>query len=60
MVLVTGYPNMSVSYRSFQQRVDLLIVKPWNDQELRNQTRRLLRDRGWQPEGDGDSFGGDL
>jgi len=60
MVLLTGYPNMAVSYRSFQQRVDLLIVKPWDDQELRNQTRRLLQDRGWQSEGDGDSFGGDL
>jgi DNA-binding NtrC family response regulator len=60
MVLLTGYPNMSVSYRSFQQRVDLLIVKPWNDQEIRNQTRRLLEDRGWRSEGDGDSFGGDL
>ena len=60
MVLLTGYPDMSVSTRSFQQRVDLLIVKPWNDQELRNQARRLLRDRGWHPEGEDDSFGGDL
>jgi response regulator RpfG family c-di-GMP phosphodiesterase len=58
MVLLTGYPNLAVSYRSFQQRVDLLIVKPWNDQELRNQARRLLEDRGWrQAEGDPD-FGG--
>jgi response regulator RpfG family c-di-GMP phosphodiesterase len=58
MVLLTGYPNMSVSYRSFQQRVDLLIVKPWNDQELRTQARRLLVDRGWRPEDDSDSTGG--
>jgi len=58
MVLLTGYPNMSVSYRSFQQRVDLLIVKPWNDQELRNQARRLLEERGWTPEGTPDPLGG--
>jgi len=58
MVLLTGYPNMSVSYRSFQQRVDLLIVKPWDDQELRNQTRRLLEDRGWHREDD-EAIGGD-
>lgn len=59
MVLLTGYPNMSVSYRSFQQRVDLLMVKPWNDQELRDQTRRLLGERGWRPEGEPESVGGD-
>ena len=58
MVLLTGYPNMSVSYRSFQQRVDLLIVKPWDDQELRNQTRRLLEERGWRPGEDPDPLGG--
>ena len=58
MVLVTGYPNMAVSYRGFQQRVDLLIVKPWNDQELRNQTRRLLEERGWNPDGGPDPLGG--
>jgi len=38
MVLITGYPNLSVSYRSFQQRVDLLMVKPLDDRELRRQT----------------------
>lgn len=48
MVLLTGYPNMSVSYRSFQQRVDLMMVKPWDDGELRAQARRLLGDRGWR------------
>ena len=47
VILLTGYPNMAVSYRGFQQRVDLLMVKPWNDLELRGQVRRLLRDDGW-------------
>jgi CheY-like chemotaxis protein len=47
VILLTGYPNMGVSYRSFRQRVDLLMVKPWSDRELRTQARRLLRDSGW-------------
>jgi CheY-like chemotaxis protein len=54
VILLTGYPNMAVSYRGFQQRVDLLMVKPWNDLELRDQVRRLLREDGWdvpQPPG---------
>ena len=44
-VLLTGYPSPSVTYRSFQQRVDLLLIKPWDDQELREAARRLLPDR---------------
>jgi CheY-like chemotaxis protein len=48
VILLTGYPNMAVSYRSFQQRVDLLMVKPWNDLDLRGQVRRLLREDGWE------------
>ena len=48
VILLTGYPNMAVSYRSFRQRVDLLMVKPWNDLDLRSQARRLLKDAGWQ------------
>jgi response regulator RpfG family c-di-GMP phosphodiesterase len=59
MVLLTGYPNMAVSYRGFQQRVDLLIVKPWNEGELRKQARRLLAERGWQdPDAPSDEPGG--
>lgn len=46
VILLTGYPNMSVSYRGFQQRVDLLMVKPWDDADLRLQARRLLREGG--------------
>jgi CheY-like chemotaxis protein len=48
VILLTGYPNMAVSYRSFQQRVDLFMVKPWADSELRLQARRLLRESGWE------------
>lgn len=47
VILLTGYPNMAVSYRGFQQRVDLLMVKPWSDLDLRSQVRRLLRAEGW-------------
>ena len=48
VILLTGYPNMAVSYRSFRQRVDLLMVKPWSDLDLRSQARRLLRESGWE------------
>src|SRR5262245_57838335 len=48
VILLTGYPNMAVSYRSFRQRVDLFMVKPWSGRELRSQARRLLRESGRQ------------
>jgi hypothetical protein len=28
--------------------VDLLMVKPWDDTDLRMQVRRLLREDGWE------------
>lgn len=55
MVLLTGYPNLTVSYRSFQQRVDLMMVKPWDDRDLRRQARRLLEERGWRAPGGGEA-----
>jgi len=45
-VLLTGYPKPSVMFRGFQQRVDLMLAKPWEDQALREAALRLLRDRG--------------
>ncbi len=48
VILLTGYPTMAVSFRSFRQRVDLFMVKPWSDLELRTQARRLLRESGWE------------
>ena len=43
-ILLTGYPKPSVTFRGFQQRMDLLMPKPWEDQELRNEALRLIRE----------------
>jgi len=43
-VLLTGYPKPAVMFRGFQQRVDLLLAKPWGDQALREAALRLLRE----------------
>ena len=43
-VLLTGYPKPAVMFRGFQQRVDLLLAKPWEDQALRDSALRLLRE----------------
>jgi DNA-binding response OmpR family regulator len=43
-ILLTGYPKPAVAYRGFQQRMDLLMPKPWEDQPLRDAALRLLRE----------------
>ena len=43
-ILLTGYPKPSVAYRGFQQRMDLLMPKPWEDQALRDASLRLLHE----------------
>jgi CheY-like chemotaxis protein len=44
-VLLTGHPQPAVMFRGFQQRVDLMLAKPWEDPALRDAALRLLRDR---------------
>ncbi|HVE42659.1 MAG TPA: response regulator [Planctomycetota bacterium] len=44
-ILLTGYPKPAVAYRGFQQRMDLLMPKPWEDEPLRDAALRLLRQR---------------
>jgi DNA-binding NtrC family response regulator len=44
-VLLTAHPKPDVMFRGFQQRVDLMLAKPWQDQALRDAALRLLRDR---------------
>ena len=44
-VLLTGYPKPEVLFRGFQQRVDLMLAKPWGDRALREAALRLLRER---------------
>jgi response regulator RpfG family c-di-GMP phosphodiesterase len=56
-VLLTGYPKPAVMFRGFQQRVDLMLAKPWEDRALREAALRLLRDRGPRSGADG-LFGG--
>lgn len=43
-ILLTGYPKPAVAYRGFQQRMDLLLPKPWQDQALRDAVLRLLHE----------------
>jgi len=43
-VLLTAYPKPSVMFRGFQQRVDLMLAKPWEDAALRQSALRLLRE----------------
>jgi len=43
-ILLTGYPKPSVAYRGFQQRMDLLMPKPWENEALRTAALRLLRE----------------
>jgi DNA-binding NtrC family response regulator len=58
MVLLTGYLNPAVTYRGFQQRVDLMLAKPWNDGELRETARRILKERARSPSGEPHPDGG--
>jgi response regulator RpfG family c-di-GMP phosphodiesterase len=44
-VLLTGYPKPAVMFRGIQQRVDLMLAKPWTDQALRESALRLLREQ---------------
>jgi response regulator RpfG family c-di-GMP phosphodiesterase len=43
-ILLTGYPKPAVAYRGFQQRMDLMMPKPWEDEPLRESALRLLRE----------------
>lgn len=43
-VLLTAYPKPDVLFRGFQQRVDLLLAKPWGNQALREAALRLVRE----------------
>jgi response regulator RpfG family c-di-GMP phosphodiesterase len=43
-VLLTAYPKPAVMFRGFQQRVDLMLAKPWEDAALRQSALRLLRE----------------
>ncbi len=43
-VLLTRYPKPAVMFRGFQQRVDLILAKPWGDLALREAALRLLRE----------------
>jgi DNA-binding response OmpR family regulator len=42
-ILLTGYPKPAVAWRGFQQRMDFMMPKPWEDQALRDTALRLLR-----------------
>jgi DNA-binding NtrC family response regulator len=41
-IVLTGHPRSKVGERVAEEHVDLLLFKPWNDDELRDSVRRLL------------------
>jgi len=43
--VLTGHPNTTVASRAFQQGVDLIVLKPWDDDALRRSVRKLLTGR---------------
>jgi response regulator RpfG family c-di-GMP phosphodiesterase len=42
LIVLTGYPQSTVGTRVAEEHVDLLIFKPWKDEELRDSVRKLL------------------
>jgi response regulator RpfG family c-di-GMP phosphodiesterase len=51
-IVLTGYPQTTVGSRVAAKHIDLLLFKPWKDDELRDSVRRLLDDReGSRPPG---------
>lgn len=44
-IVLTGYPHTTVGSRASEAHADLLMFKPWKDEELRDSVRRLLRRR---------------
>ena len=42
-VLLTGYPNPHMIHRGGRQKVDLMLAKPWDDEELREAARSILK-----------------
>jgi len=45
-VVLTGYPNTTVAGRALQQGVDLFLVKPWEDENVRASVKKVLESRG--------------
>ena len=48
-VVITGYPNTTVADRALQQGVHLFLVKPWEDQAIRDSVKKVLVARGGGP-----------
>jgi response regulator RpfG family c-di-GMP phosphodiesterase len=44
-IVLTGYPHTTVGTRASDHHVDILMFKPWNDNDLRDCVRRLLERR---------------
>jgi DNA-binding NtrC family response regulator len=44
-ILLSAYLKPAVAGRGSEQRVDLMLVKPWNDNDLREAVRRILKER---------------
>ena len=49
LAVLTGHPDTTVASRAFQQNVDLILLKPWDDDALRSSVRKLLTHRDERP-----------
>jgi len=47
--VLTGHPNTTVASRAMQQNVDLVVLKPWDDEALRSSVRKILAGREERP-----------
>jgi CheY-like chemotaxis protein len=64
LVILTGYPSRPIPTDGDDALVDLLLAKPWNDSDLKQSLRRLLREasegrRPSAPEDPGFDVGGE-
>ena len=57
-VVLTGHATPTVAGRVFRQDVDLMLLKPWEDDALRNSVRRIMADRGIPRAAPPDASGG--
>ncbi len=47
--VLTGHPGTTIGSRAVQQEVDLILLKPWDDDALRSSVRKLLTGRDHRP-----------
>lgn len=44
-IVITGHPNMRLAARAMTLGVDMMVMKPWEDERLRESVRKLIHAR---------------